>query len=249
MVEGSEDEAAERDPTLHSPSDGEDKSPSDGEDKSPPDGDEQGSAQSPSDWVGLLSIVLLSITAIVTAWTGFQASKWGGAMSISFTQAGAARLEASDLTAEADRWRSLQVNSFSEWLVAESEGDQERMDIISSRFQEPLKSAFPAWLATKPFKNPDATPSPFQMPQYRTELSDQAAATSVKADALFAEGLENNQRGDNYTILAVMGAVVLFFTAMSTRVKDKLLQWILLGTALAIFAGIVTLLLFYPVLV
>jgi hypothetical protein len=202
-----------------------------------------------SDWISLVAILLLSFTAIVTAWTGFQASKWGGEMSIAFTQAGATRLEASSLAADADRWRGIQINSFGEWLIAESQDDQKAMDVISDRFQVPLDTAFVAWLATDPFENPNALPSPFQMPEYRTELSDQAEETNARADALFAEGLENNQRGDNYTILAVLGAVVLFFTAMSTRVKQGRNQWILLGTALVLFVGIVGFLIAFPKLV
>ena len=39
------------------------------------------------DWREMIAVVLLTVTAIVTAWSGFQASKWSGAMSISFSQA------------------------------------------------------------------------------------------------------------------------------------------------------------------
>ena len=35
----------------------------------------------------LVTVILLSVTAILTAWTGFQASKWEGATAISFNQA------------------------------------------------------------------------------------------------------------------------------------------------------------------
>lgn len=199
-----------------------------------------------SDWVGLLSIILLSVTAIVTAWTGFQSSKWGGAMSISFTQAGAARLEGASLAAEADRQRAMQVNTFGVWLVAESQGDKKTMKAVSTRFREPLKSAFSSWLATDPLTNPAAPETPFDMPEYTSPDIEAAKEAGIRADALFATGLADNQQGDNYTVLAVLGAVVLFFTAMSTRVKKGLYQWILLGTALVLFAGILGLLAFYP---
>jgi hypothetical protein len=36
-------------------------------------------------------------------WTGFQASKWSGAMSISFSQASTARIEATRLEGVANR--------------------------------------------------------------------------------------------------------------------------------------------------
>ena len=51
----------------------------------------------PVDWLELVAVLLLSITAIMTAWAGFQSSKWGGAMSISFAQASTARIEAARL--------------------------------------------------------------------------------------------------------------------------------------------------------
>ena len=199
-----------------------------------------------SGWVGLVAVLLLSITAILTAWTGFQASKWGGAMSISFTQAATARVESAVLAGQADRHEGLQVQVYAQWLEASLRGDKETAEALSSRFKEPLKTAFPAWFATDPLKNPDAPETPFDMPEYHSEVAEESKQASARADALFAEGLENNQTGDNYTILTVLGAVVLFFTAMSTRVKKGRNQWILLGSALVLFGVIVALLAFFP---
>ena len=39
---------------------------------------------------------MLSVTAILTAWCGFQASKWSGERAIAFAEASAARVEATD---------------------------------------------------------------------------------------------------------------------------------------------------------
>jgi hypothetical protein len=217
-----------------------------------PAADEQAKSEDEKDssgWIGLVAVLLLSVTAILTAWTGFQASKWGGAMSISFTQAGTARVESAVLAGEADRFWALQVQIYAQWLEATLRGDKETADALSSRFKEPLKTAHPAWLATDPFNNPDAPENPFDMPEYRSEVAEESKQASDRADALFAEGLENNQQGDNYTILTVLGAVVLFFTAMSSRVKKGRNQWILLGSALVLFGVIVVLLASYPRLV
>jgi hypothetical protein len=41
-----------------------------------------------------------------------------------------------------------------------------------------------------------------------------------------------NQRGDNYTILTVIFALVLFFAAASSRLGSPRTQWILLGVAI-----------------
>jgi uncharacterized membrane protein len=206
----------------------------------------EGLSGSTSAWVGSVSVLLLSVTAIVTAWTGFQASKWGGEMSISFAQAGSTRVQAARLAAGAERTRSMQVATFSQWLVAQAQGDKNTMEALSSRFHEPLKTAFRAWLATKPLENQNAPDTPFDMSEYRSPKQESYEAAVTRADALFAEGLEKNQRGDNYTILAVLGATVLFFAAMSTRVRQARNQWLLLGTALVLFSMVAVSLVTFP---
>lgn len=70
-----------------------------------------------TDWRELVAVVLLSVTAIATAWTGFQASKWGGAMSISFSQASSARIEASRQQTIANRMQTIQVGRYSQWFL------------------------------------------------------------------------------------------------------------------------------------
>jgi hypothetical protein len=46
-----------------------------------------------------LALVLLAVTAIMTAWCGFESSKWGGEMSVSFSRA------STDRGSAAARWR------------------------------------------------------------------------------------------------------------------------------------------------
>jgi hypothetical protein len=76
-----------------------------------------------------------------------------------------------------------------------------------------------------------------------------AKAADARADQKFAQALRNNQRGDNYTILAVAFASVLFFGAISGRMKGVGSQWALLGVGLFIFVAACGLLLSYPRLV
>ena len=202
-----------------------------------------------TDWRELVAVILLSVTAILTAWAGFQSSKWGGAMSISFSQASSARIQAARSEAVANRRSTIQVSLYTQWLQASANKEQELMDFLAARFPEPLNTSFKAWLATDPLTNPDAPTSPFVMPEYQIpELAD-AAASDARADEKFAEALEYNQRGDNYTLLAVAFAAVLFFAAISGRMKSHRSQWALLGMGLAIFLVAMSLLLFYPKLV
>jgi hypothetical protein len=138
---------------------------------------------------------------------------------------------------------------FTEWVQAVGEKDTKVSAFLSARFPEPLATAFKDWVATRPLVNPSAPRSPFDMPSYRVPERTAAAAADSRADAKFQEALRNNQRGDNYTVLTVLFAIVLFFAAMSTRITSYVARWVILGLAIAAFLAGVGLLISLPKLV
>jgi cytochrome bd-type quinol oxidase subunit 2 len=77
----------------------------------------------------------------------------------------------------------------------------------------------------------------------------EAAAAAELADEKFASALESNQRGDNYSLLTVLFAMVLFFTAISERNRSGWAGWFLLalGAVVAAVGGII--LATFPVLI
>jgi hypothetical protein len=210
---------------------------------------DDGAVRDGTDWRELVTVILLSITTVLTAWTGFQASKWGGAMSISFSQASTARLQASRFEADVNRQQSIQVALFTQWLQAHQADDVELRTFLEERFPEPLASALPAWVATQPLENPDAPATPFDMPEYVIPELALAEASDARADAKFTQALRNNQRGDNYTALTVGFAAVLFFTAMSGRMRGRRAQWTLLALGCVGFVALAWFLLTFPKLV
>ena len=170
-------------------------------------------------------------------------------MAISFSEASGARIEASRLDTTADRKLTIQVQLFTQWLQAYQANDEELSNFLAARFPEPLHTAFPVWVASQPLKNPKAAATPFDLPEYQIPELAQARTADATADAKFDDALAYNQRGDNYTALTIGFAAVLFFAAMSGRMKDSRGQWALLGLGIlgfVVFAGI---LLSFPKLV
>ncbi len=96
--------------------------------------------------------------------------------------------------------------------------------------------------------DPGAPPTPFEMDEYAIPELAEAAATDARADQRFDDALRNNQRGDNYTVLTVAFATVLFFTALSGKMRSRRAQSALLLLGLVGFAVTAGVLLFYPVL-
>ena len=156
---------------------------------------EDASMSSGIDWRELVVVVVLSVTAIATAWTGFQASKWGGAMSISFSKASSARIEAARLDGAANRRQTIQVSLFTQWLAAYQNHDSQLTTFLEARFPEPLATAFPVWIKSQPLTSPGAAATPFELPEYAIPEQAQSAAADARADAEFAQALDDNQRG------------------------------------------------------
>jgi hypothetical protein len=100
-------------------------------------------------------------------------------------------------------------------------------DMSRTGFADELRVAFDAWgAAGRP------TNAPFGMPQYLPPGTTEGQAAEQRADQLFSRGLIT-RRGDNYSMLAVLAALVLFYGALSGRLPRPPLQW-----AALIFAGV-----------
>ncbi|WP_246552014.1 hypothetical protein [Curtobacterium flaccumfaciens] len=100
-------------------------------------------------------------------------------------------------------------------------------DYVEQRFTPELRTAFEAWQA-----DGEAAAGPFAEQSYVPEGTATAAALAARADGRFTLALEMNQRADNYSILTVLFALVLFLTALSQRELRERLRDVLLTTAI-----------------
>jgi hypothetical protein len=172
-------------------------------------------------------LIVLSITAVVTAWCGFQSSQWDGEMSIAFTEASSARIEAARQAGVANAARQADLSIWGVYLQARAEGNTALARYVEQRFTDHFRVAYHAWIA-----HGEPTQGPFKMKEYVPPGTTESAAADQSADSRFADALKFNQRGDNYTILTVLFALVLFFAAASTRLGSPRTQRIFLGVAM-----------------
>lgn len=180
----------------------------------------------PREWQEIAGVALLSAVAVLTAWCGFESSKWGGEMSIAFSEASSNRVQASDASSAARDAFQLDAMVFAEWLVATQAGDQELADYLRGVFSPALDTAFEKW--------DGVTRTPFGLPEYVPPGTVEAEEFTAKANAAYQRAVDNNQIGDNYSLLTVMFALVLFLTAMSQRTGPAWAQSTLLYLAMGI---------------
>jgi len=210
----------------------------------PPDTAESKSRRRWAEAREIIAVFLLSVTAILTAWCGFESSKWGGHMSIDFSRASTARIRSIDLASEARDARAIDLELYIQWVDATATGDTALAQYYETRFTPEVAVAFADWQA-----GGESLPSPFAEPSYTPEGSEESDAAAGAADAKFEAAPEANQHGDNYSFLTVLFALVLFFTAMSERSATRWGGWFLLGLGAVVATVGVVILTTFPVLI
>jgi hypothetical protein len=191
--------------------------------------------------------VLLSVAAVATAWSSYQATRWNGEQAKAAALANAARISAARAQGLAQSETQVDVATFTQWVNAYAQGDTRLADFYFKRFRKEFAPAVSAWLATKPLKNPDAPLTPFAMAQYRLAATAEAERLDATAEAGTSAALRNIQRSSNYVLDVVLFAVSLFFAGISARLEAPRLRLALLVVGWAIFLGTVTWMATFPV--
>jgi hypothetical protein len=174
----------------------------------------------------LVAVILLSLVAVLTAWCGFESAKWGGDSSVAFSEASAARIEASDFESQARDARSVDLAVYTQWVLAGANQNAQLADYIEQRFSPEFAVAFDAWEADGMQEQ-----GPFAMAEYVPPGTVEGEASTERANALQADALDFNEKGDNYSLMTVMFALVLFLAAIAQRGISLLASRIVLGLA------------------
>jgi hypothetical protein len=191
-------------------------------------------------WLSIVEALLLSLVAVLAAYSGYAAAKWGTESSVMLAKASAERTKASRADIEGIVTRTLDSASFNAWFTAFTARNANAERVAARRMRPGYQLAFRAWLATDPAHNPNAPPGPAYMPQY--VIPQEAAATSydARADAAFAEGADAGSTADKYIRDTVFLATVLFLVGISGhfRMRQARLGLIGVGSLLLVFAVI-----------
>jgi hypothetical protein len=197
----------------------------------------------------LLSVteaLLLSLVAVLAAYSGYAAAKWSTESSVSLAKASAARTKANRADLEALQLRTLDSVSFNAWFSAFTAGNANAERLAEKRLRPGYRPAFYAWLATDPAHNPKAPPGPSYMPQYVIPQEVAATTGDAKADASFARGSEAGATGDKYVRDTVFLATVLFLVGISGHFPLRGARYGLIGVGSLILVFAVVQLLGLP---
>ncbi len=88
----------------------------------------------------IVIVVLLGLTAVATAWSGYQASLWDGIQSSNYTQASGARTNAAQQRIAGNQFRIADLGEFENYIDAAIGGDVEIAEFYRERFRKSLRS-------------------------------------------------------------------------------------------------------------
>src|SRR5215213_171121 len=166
--------------------------------------------------VSIAEAVLLSIVALMAAWSGYAAAKWSTESRVGLATASTARAEANRANLDAVDLRNFDSSTFEAWFAAYTVGNRQAMTIAEHRFRPDFHVAFDAWRATKPETNPHAPKGPTYMPQYKEPGLAKSKRLDREAESSFASGADDGETSDKYVRTTVFLASVLFLVGIST---------------------------------
>ena len=184
---------------------------------------EQGHHHGPSSdrraqWVGIAEAVVLAIVAVVTAWSGCQAAKWGALSAKQYSLVARTTVMSQEKATLAGQDRLYDIVTFNGWVAAKTAGNDKLAAIYERRFRPEYAAAFLAWQKLDPFDNhPSAPPGPVFMPEYTNANAQESAKFAKEASNYFEKGVSTRETGDSYVKVTVFLATVLLLTALSQR--------------------------------
>ena len=172
-------------------------------------------------WFEPASAILMALATLSTPWCSYQSSKWSGQSGAFAAEAGRLNQKAALLQLEGNQVTGVQLKMFTEFIDAQMIGNDKLAHFYSDRFPPELRKAFDAWLAEKPFENPNADPHPFVPKLYQARFVQDAREANSDAGRNDAEAKRTGNIAAQYLSNTVLLAAVLFFAGTSAKFDQR----------------------------
>lgn len=174
--------------------------------------------------VDFLTAVLLSLATVGSAWCAFQSTLWNGIQTFKLMDAHQAGRLASQNEIESNQKRGLDAILLMQYIDNFKSGNKDMADFYFSRFNPLLKEATIEWLKSDPFNNADAPNSPMKLDMYKLQEEKEYKVEMDKYLKELEAANDANHHSDNYVMLTVIFAAVLFFGGIASTLRSNLMR-------------------------
>src|SRR5438552_12028847 len=132
-------------------------------------------------WVEPIIALLMALTTVGTAWCSYQSAAWTRQSNRLMNEYNSLERRAGVLTLQGMQAATIHTAMFMQLLAAQQAGNEKLRNFYAERFPPDVRKAYDAWLAQKPFENPNADPHPFVPRLYEPRATGEAADLNPKA--------------------------------------------------------------------
>lgn len=186
-------------------------------------------------WVEPVAALLMALATLSTAWCSFQSAAWTRKSNRLMNEFNTLERKAGVLTIQGMQQTTIQTGMFMQALAAHEAGNDKLVNFYVERFPPELRKAYDAWMAQKPFQNPNADPHPFVSKLYETPGTREASEATRKAAANQKEAGAAGTLSGQYLANTVLFAAVLFFASASGRFEQRRVRLVAFMFAAAVF--------------
>src|SRR5438876_3384465 len=189
-------------------------------------------------WIEPVVAMLMALTTLCTAWCSYESAAWTRRSNRLMNESNAADRRAALIDVQSSQALIVHTSMFMELLAAQHAGNEKLASFYAERFPPDVKKAYEAWLAQKPFENPNADAHPFVPNLYQARGTAEATAARTDAARRVVEAREAGNRSGQYLANTVLFATVLFFAGTAGKFEQPRvrLSAAVFGVAVFLFA-------------
>ena len=203
--------------------------------QSDPAGSPNRELQEKKRWIEPVTALLMALATLSTAWCSYQSAAWTRKSNRLMNEFNALERKAGLLSIQGIQQATIHTTMFMQMLAAQQGGNEQLANFYIERFPPDVRKAYDAWLAEKPFENPNADPHPFVPKLYETPGTRQAAEANVRAANSLEEARKAGTVSGQYLANTVLFATVLFFASASSRFEQRRVRVVAFAFAVTVF--------------
>jgi hypothetical protein len=194
-----------------------------------------GEPQEKKRWVEPVTALLMALTTVGTAWCSYQSAAWTRQSNRLMNEVNALERRAALSNLQGMQQATIHTAMFMEMLAAKEAGNEQLANFYVQRFPPDVRKAYDAWLAQKPFENPNAASHPFVPRLYEPRGTREAADATAKAASSQQEARTAGNLSGQYLANTVLFATVLFFASASGKFEQQRVRSVAFVFAVAVF--------------
>jgi hypothetical protein len=177
----------------------------------------------------------MALATLSTAWCSFESAAWTRKSNRLMNEFNTLERKAGLLTMQGTQQATIHAAMFMQLLAARQAGNEKLVNFYVERFPPDVRKAYDAWLAQKPFENPNADPHPFVPKLYEPRGAREAADATAKAAINQQQAGVAGSISGQYLANTVLFAAVLFFASASGRFEQRRVRLVAFSFASAVF--------------